>query len=340
VAADLANEIKTFARRTLGFDLVGITTAAPLPGASHLARWVAAGTHGDMAYMAETVALRGEPTALLPGARSVVCVAMSYHGAPDGADPTDPAEPAVVARYARRKDYHKVIKTRLTRLGRFLSSLAPESRWRTAVDTAPLLEKELAQRAGLGWIGKNTCLINRRLGSELLLGELLTTLELQPDAPETDHCGTCTACLKSCPTRAFVGPYRLDARRCISYATIEHRGALPRELLPSLGGRVFGCDTCQEVCPWNRRAAPACAVPLAERPHLGHLSVSDLERLDAGGWAALAGGTPLRRLDFPRLRRNLEALRGHGGPPAERGPSPGRESRSTGPEGAPRHGPR
>jgi epoxyqueuosine reductase len=308
VETDLATEIKAFGREELGFDLVGITTVEPLPGAAHLARWVADGAHGDMRYMAETAPLRGDPSSLLPGARSVVCVAMSYHTEMEPPE-LGPAEGrAVVSRYARRKDYHKVIRTRLARLGRFIGERAQGAFWRTAADTSPLLEKELAQRAGLGWIGKNTCLINRKLGSELLLGELLTTVELPPDESETDHCGTCTLCLTACPTRAFDGPARLDARRCISYLTIEHRGAIPQTALPVLGAHLFGCDICQAVCPWNHHAPPSCAPPLATRARLTGLTRAALEHLDRAGWASLAAGTPLRRLDFPRLQRNLTAI--------------------------------
>jgi epoxyqueuosine reductase len=319
VRKKLAEEIKTHAREALGFDVVGITTAEPLAGASHLARWVADGAHGNMAYMAETADLRGDPRHLLPGARSVVCVAMSYHTEPEPPERGVPGGRAVVARYARRKDYHTVIKRRLVRLGRFIAGRFPGARWRTAVDTAPLLEKELAQRAGLGWLGKNTCLINRKLGSELLLGELLTTLALPPDEPETDHCGSCTACLEACPTQAFDGPGRLDARRCISYLTIEHRGPFPEAPRPALAPYLFGCDICQAVCPWNRHALPSCAPPLATREALGELTVETLERFDEAGWTALAAGTPLRRLDFPRLRRNLTAI---GANPSDRAPGP------------------
>ncbi len=308
MSGQLAREIKSYARETLGFDLVGIATAGPLPGAEHLARWVADGAHGDMGYMARTAHLRGDPGLLLPGARSVVCVAMSYHTAPEPPELGARRERAVVARYARRKDYHKVIKTRLVRLGRFVAERAPGAQWRAACDTAPVLEKELAQRAGLGWIGKNTCLINRTLGSELLLGELLTTVELPADAPEGDHCGTCNACLVACPTRAFVGPQRLDARRCISYLTIEHRGPMSRPLLPALGGHLFGCDVCQAVCPWNLHAPPSCAGALATRARLAELSLESLEALDQAGWADLCAGTPVRRLDFDRFRRNLAAI--------------------------------
>ncbi len=308
MTSELAEEIKTHARQALGFDLVGITAAEPLPGAAHLARWVADGAHGEMAYMAETAQLRGDPRRLLPGARSVVCVAMSYHTELEPPERGGSGSRAVVARYARRKDYHTVIRRRLVRLGRFIGGRFPGARWRVAVDTAPLLEKELAQRAGLGWIGKNTCLINRTMGSELLLGELLTTLALPPDEPETDHCGSCTACLEACPTQAFAAPGQLDARRCISYLTIEHRGPVPEALRPALAPYLFGCDICQAVCPWNRHASPSCAPPLATRAPLGELSVAGLQGLDEAGWTALAAGTPLRRLDFPRMRRNLAAI--------------------------------
>ena len=305
---DLATEIKAFCRDSLGFDLVGITSAEPLAGAARLREWVACGRHGEMAYMAETAAVREDPTRFLPGARSVISVAMSYHDAPDSSEPPRQGSRLIVARYARRKDYHKVIRPRLVRLGRFISVRAPETRWRVATDTAPLLEKELAQRAGLGWIGKNTCLINREMGSELLLGELASTLALPADEPEVDHCGTCTACLDACPTRAFDAPRELDPRRCIAYLTIEHRSALPDAMLPSLGRHLFGCDICQVVCPWNRRAAPSCASALAARPPLGHLAPDELAALDRQGWNELSAGTPLRRLDHARLRRNLVAL--------------------------------
>jgi len=308
VSATLAADLRSFALGELGFDLVGVTTAEPLAGGWRLERWVAAGAHGDMAYMAETAAVRADPRRFLPGARSVVCVAMSYHETNETPEDSPDGGRAVVARYARRRDYHAVIRSRLVRMGRFIAARAPGATWRPAVDTAPLLEKELAQRAGLGWIGKNTCLINRNLGSELLLGELVTSVDLPADVPETDHCGTCSACLQACPTAAFDGPRELDARRCISYATIEHRGAFPAAVLPGLGGRVFGCDVCQAVCPWNRRTAPSCNPALATREALGALTRARLASLDDAGWAVVSAGTPLRRLDALRLRRNLAAI--------------------------------
>jgi len=317
VPTSLASEVKSFATRELGFDLVGITTAERLPGGEQLRAWVTRGAHGDMAYMAGTSEVRADPRLFMPGARSVVCVAMSYHEAPEPPETVPSGDRVVVARYARRRDYHKVLRARLVRLGLRLAALAPGSTWRPAVDTAPLLEKELAQRAGLGWIGKNTCLINRRLGSELLLGELVTSVELSPDEPETDHCGTCTACLGACPTAAFDAPRSLDARRCISYATIEHRGTFPRTVLPALGAHLFGCDICQAVCPWNRRAPGSCNAALATREPLEHLTRGRLERLDGAGWAALSAGTPLRRLDAVRLGRNLDAIAAAAAPESE-----------------------
>ncbi len=304
----LAAEIKSFATCELGFDLVGSAGAEALPGGEHLARWIEAGAHGDMGYMAETAGVRADPERFLPGAKSVVCVAMSYHERNEPKESGPAGDRAVVARYARRRDYHAAIRARLVRLGRFLAERAPGARWRPAVDTAPLLERELAQRAGLGWIGKNTCLINRRLGSELLLGELVTSVPLPPDEPETDHCGTCSACLDACPTGAFDGAHALDARRCISYATIEHRGEFPGAVLEGLGAHVFGCDVCQAVCPWNGRAAASCNGVLATRAPLGVLTRTQLASLDDAGWAAVSAGTPLRRLDAARLRRNLAAI--------------------------------
>jgi len=302
-AMDLAARLKAFAQQELGFDLVGITSAAPLPGGKHLARWVEAGFHGTMHYMAQTAELRADPRALLPGAASVVCVACAYHDPPD--PPPQPGR-ARIARYARRRDYHRAMRKKLLALGRFLQQLVPGARYRVVVDSAPLLEKELAQRAGLGFIGKNTCLINRRLGSELLLGELLTDVVLPVDSPEVEHCGRCTACLAACPTEAFLGPYQLDARRCIAYLTIEHQGQLP-EGTPLLG-YLFGCDLCQAVCPWNRHAPPRVSPLLPTRAELASVPLDTLARMDEASWREFARGTPLGRLTFPRLQRNLRLL--------------------------------
>lgn len=302
-SGELKDQLRAFALHELAFDLFGVAPAAPLEGRRHLAAWLALGFHGEMAYMARTASLRGDPRALLPQARSVICVACAYHDPPD---PPVPAGHLRVARYARRRDYHKVMKKKLLQLGRYLLTLVPEASFRIVVDSGPLLEKELAQNAGLGWIGKNTCLINRQLGSELLLGELLTSVPLPADQPETDHCGGCTACLAACPTHALTAPYQLDARRCISYLTIEHRSAFASP--PRLAGYLFGCDLCQACCPWNRHAPPRVNPHMPTHPHLGLLAAGEMASLTPEGWARLAEGTPLRRLRFDRLRRNLEAL--------------------------------
>ncbi len=321
VSAELAAEIKRFAVGELGFALAGVTSAEPPAGGRHLVGWLAEGCHGTMAYLARNTDVRLDPRRFLPGARSVVCVAMSYND-PPGTPPAGPDDAVSVAAYARRPDYHRVIRKRLLRLGRFLADRVPAASWRPAVDAAPVLEKELAARAGLGWIGKNTCLVNRTLGSWTLLGELVTDVELPPDRPENDHCGTCSACLDACPTGALTAPRRLDARRCLAYATIEHRGPLPTAVLPSLGDRLFGCDSCQDACPWNRRARPACAAPLASRPQLAALSRRQLGLIRAPEWAALSAGTPLGRLDLPRMRRNLEGM----APPGSGSGAPGAPS--------------
>jgi len=314
VDRQLAAALKAFARDELSFDLVGITSAAPLAGAVRLSDWLAAGFHGGMEWMADTAAIRCDPARFLPGAQSVICVAMSYHDRWEPAELATNGERVVISRYARRKDYHDVIRPRLARLGRLLAQLRPGSHWRTAVDSAPVLERELAARAGLGWIGKNSCLINRRLGSELLLGELFTTVELPEDQPQREHCGRCAACLSACPTAALSAPGVLDARRCISYLTIEHHGELPVDLATMLGPHLAGCDICQAVCPWNRRAETRCAPPLLPRRHLESTNLGPLLALDEPGFLAFAAGTPLRRLSYKRFRRNLGVLRDNSTP--------------------------
>lgn len=299
---ELKEELRLFALHQLGFDLFGVAPADPLDGQRHLVTWLEMGFHGGMAYMARTASLRGNPRGLLAGASSVICVACAYHDPPD---PPLPPGHARVARYARRRDYHRVIGKKLSKLGRYLQQKVTGASFRIVVDSGPLLEKELAQRAGLGWIGKNTCLINRKLGSELLLGELITDVPLPPDPPEGDHCGRCTACLAACPTGALVAPYQLDARRCISYLTIEHKSCFASS--PLLAGYLFGCDLCQACCPWNRQA-PRVNESLATRSQLSCLDLRALTSLTAEGWAQLSAGTPLRRLRYDGFRRNLMAL--------------------------------
>jgi epoxyqueuosine reductase len=246
VVANLTSSLKALALES-GFDLVAIGPADPPPHGAEFRRWIDAGMAGTMAYLARRAEERLDPESVLPGARSVVCVALNYfQGEPDPSW-------APVARYAWGADYHDVIAPRLAGICRFLAEAAG-AQSRAYVDTGPVLERDLAARAGLGWIGKNTMLLHPALGSWFFIGVVLTEAELEHDAPLPDRCGSCTACLDACPTGALVGPYVLDARRCISYLTIEHRGEIPRELEPGVGPWEFGCDACQSACPWNRRA--------------------------------------------------------------------------------------
>lgn len=274
--------------RALGFDRVAIGPAGPPPHGAEFERWLDLGYAGTMAYLARGRAARLDPAALLPGVRSVIAVALSYNGS-DEADGWAP-----VARYARGRDYHELMRPRLEALGASLRELVgPDARWRVSVDTSAVLERDLAARAGLGWIGKNTNLLDQTLGSFFFIGIVLTTVELQMDAPVADRCGTCTACLDACPTQAFVAPYVLDARRCISYLTIEHRGPIAPELRPRVGEWAFGCDVCQTVCPWNRKAAPASDPALR--------AAAPLEPLDA--WLGLDDAAFRRRFKGSALKR-------------------------------------
>ena len=242
----------------LGFDRVAIAAAAPPQHGAAFQRWLDAGYAGDMSYLARGREARLDPGRLLPGWRSVVAVALNY--APPGDEPAWRG----IARYARGRDYHQVIRPRLHALKDTLRTAGgPDIRSRASVDTSAVLERSLAASAGLGWIGKNTNLIAPGLGSYFFIGIVLTTAELTPDATVPDRCGTCTACLDACPTGAFAAPYTLDARRCISYLTIEHRGDIDESLHAGIGGWLFGCDVCQEVCPWNRHAPPSSEPALA-----------------------------------------------------------------------------
>lgn len=296
-----------------GFDLIGVARAGPAAGADRLRRWLAAGMHGEMAYMERTAELRADPRRLLPGCRSVVAVAVSYHTSRQLSSAPGPPGTVWVSRYAWGRDYHRLLKKRLVRLGRWLADRAPGCRWRACVDTAPVLERGWAAAAGLGWIGKNSCLLNRALGSELFLGVLLTDLELAPDPPATAHCGRCTACLDACPTSAFPEPGVLDARRCIAYLTVEHRGEISGELAPSVGDMVAGCDICQEVCPWTERAPADLHPEFAPAAGRFRPELAELEALDEEGYRAWRRGSPLNRIPFAAFRRNLTVARRNAG---------------------------
>jgi epoxyqueuosine reductase len=293
-----------------GFDLVGIASAGRTQHATALERWLDAGMHGDMEYMAATSHLRSDPRLLLPGCKSVVAVAMSYRcDLPDSTSFEATQGRVWVSRYAWGRDYHRVLKKRLVRLGRWLANRRPEARWRACVDTAPVLEREWAATAGLGWIGKNTLLLNRKFGSELFLGILLTDLELAADDPVPEHCGTCTACLDACPTQAFPEKRVLDSRRCVGYLTVEHRGEIPEALHGEVGTMIAGCDICQEVCPWTRRAQATTHSEFLPAENRFRPLLDDLETLDEEGYREWRRGSAINRIGYQQFRRNLAIAR-------------------------------
>jgi epoxyqueuosine reductase len=260
-----------------------------------------------MAWMAETFERRADPKKLMHDAKSVVMLGLNY--GPDANPLLAPPRPetGAISVYARHRDYHDVIKGKLKELAAFLVAAArPEKAdVKVFVDTAPLLEKPLAARAGLGWQGKHTNLVSREFGSWLFLGAILTNLELPPDSPESDHCGQCRACLDACPTGAFPAPYQLDARRCISYLTIEHEGPIPPELRPAIGNRIYGCDDCLAVCPWNKFASQGREAKLAARADLDAPPLAELARLDDASFRSLFAGGPIKRIGRARFVRNV-----------------------------------
>src|SRR5437773_1882470 len=261
----LEDRIKQQAQ-ALGFELAGIARATPADSFDRLRDWLDRGFAGEMTYLHRHAEARRDPSSILQDVRSVVMVGMNYLAGRDDAASPPGSHAGRVARYAQGADYHDVLRARLNQLLAWVQEQVPGCAGRGVVDTAPLLERDFARRAGLGWFGKNTMLLNKRLGSYFFLGALLLDLELQPDpVHETSHCGTCTACLDACPTNAFVGPGLLDARRCISYLTIELRGPVPAEHRESMGDWLLGCDVCQEVCPWNRKAPPGTEVTFQPR---------------------------------------------------------------------------
>ena len=265
-----------------------------------------------MDWMAETAARRGDPRALWPDVRSVIMLAVNY--GPEGDPLATVARPEAgnISVYARHRDYHDVIKGRLKTLAGWLVARAGGD-VKVFVDTAPVMEKPLAMAAGLGWQGKHTNLVSRDFGSWLFLGSIFTTLELEPDAPAVDHCGSCRACLDACPTNAFPAPYRLDARRCVSYLTIEHKGHIAPEFRVAMGNRVYGCDDCLAACPWNKYAQAAREMKLRARADLVAPRLADLTRLDDAGFRALFAGGPVKRLGHARYLRNVLIAVGNSG---------------------------
>ena len=297
-----------------GFDAVGIArpdAAGQAP--DRLRQFLAAGQHGDMAWMADP--RRGEPRALWAEVRSVIMLGMNYRPDADPLASLAQRDRATVSVYARGDDYHDIIKPRLKALARWLIDAAGGD-VKVFVDTAALMEKPLAAAAGLGWQGKHTNLVARPHGSWLFLGAIMTTLELPADATEPDRCGSCRACLDACPTQAFPAPYRLDARRCISYLTIEHKGPIPRALRPQMGNRIYGCDDCLAVCPWNKFAQAGREIRLAARPELSAPRLADLATLDDAGFRALFHKSPVKRIGRARFVRNVLVAIGNSGDPA------------------------
>jgi epoxyqueuosine reductase len=285
--------------------VLGVTRPDAAPQAkARLERFLAEGQHGDMAWMAQAAERRGDPRALWPQVRSIILIGLNYGGTGDPLEILQHRERGAISVYARGDDYHDVIKPRLKAIARWLLAQAGGD-VKVFVDTAAVMEKPLAEAAGLGWQGKHTNLVSRQLGSWLFLGAIFTTLDLPPDAREADHCGSCRACLDICPTAAFPAPYRLDARRCISYLTIEHKGPIPRELRPLMGNRIFGCDDCLAVCPWNKYAQAGHEAKLAAREALQAPRLADLARLDDAGFRKLFAKSPVKRAGRDRFVRNV-----------------------------------
>jgi epoxyqueuosine reductase len=298
----------------LGFQQVGITDTQLGDAEARFLSWLRAGYQGDMDYMARHGTRRSRPADLVPGTLTVICTRMDYLPEPQVALEEVLADPAraFVSRYALGRDYHKVLRRRLQRLAdRIAETIGPFGH-RVFVDSAPVLEKPLAQKAGLGWVGKHTNLINHRNGSWFFLGEIYTDLDLPLDQPAEDHCGRCRACLDVCPTGAIVSPYELDARRCISYLTIEHRGSIPEPLRPLLGNRIYGCDDCQLVCPWNRFARVTQESELLPRGGLDTATLIALFAWDEATFLARTEGSAIRRIGHRRWLRNLAVALGNG----------------------------
>lgn len=299
--------------RRAGFDAVAVTTPNAIPLApARLAEFVADGFQGSMGWIAETLERRGEPTALWPEVRSIIVLAMNY--GPDHDPRAVLAKPGcgAISVYAQNRDYHDVMKGRLKEIaGKIVARSGSDVK--VFVDTAPVMEKPLAEAAGLGWQGKHTNLVSRAHGSWLFLGTIFTTAELAPDTPEDDHCGSCRACLDVCPTDAFPAPYRLDARRCISYLTIENKGPIPHEFREKIGNRIYGCDDCLAACPWNKFAQVASEAKLVARADLREPPLADLLTLDDAAFRALFVGSPIKRIGRDRFVRNVLIAAGNSG---------------------------
>ncbi|ESY01560.1 4Fe-4S ferredoxin [Mesorhizobium sp. LNJC399B00] len=299
--------------RRAGFDAVAVTTPDAIPLApARLAEFVADGFHGSMAWIAETLQRRSEPSTLWPEVRSIIVLAMNYGPDHDPRALQARRDRGAISVYAQNRDYHEVMKGRLKEIaGKIVARAGGDVK--VFVDTAPVMEKPLAEAAGLGWQGKHTNLVSREHGSWLFLGTIFTTAELTPDATEVDHCGSCRACLDACPTDAFPAPYRLDARRCISYLTIENKGPIPQEFREKIGNRVYGCDDCLAACPWNKFARAASEAKLAARDELREPPLGELLQLDDTAFRSFFSGSPIKRIGRDRFVRNVLVAAGNSG---------------------------
>lgn len=299
--------------RRAGFDAVAVTTPDAIPLApARLAEFVADGFHGSMAWIAETLQRRSEPSTLWPEVRSIIVLAMNYGPAHDPRALQARRDRGAISVYAQNRDYHEVMKGRLKEIaGKIVARAGGDVK--VFVDTAPVMEKPLAEAAGLGWQGKHTNLVSREHGSWLFLGTIFTTAELTPDATEVDYCGSCRACLDACPTDAFPAPYRLDARRCISYLTIENKGPIPQEFREKIGNRIYGCDDCLAACPWNKFARAASEAKLAARDELREPPLGELLQLDDTAFRSFFSGSPIKRIGRDRFVRNVLVAAGNSG---------------------------
>ncbi|MCR4268892.1 tRNA epoxyqueuosine(34) reductase QueG [Nitratireductor sp. ZSWI3] len=299
--------------RAAGFDAVAVASAQAAPSkAGELGHFLREGRHGTMQWMEETADRRAHPRDLWPEVRSVIMLGMNYGPEEDPLSVLGKKSRAAISVYARNRDYHDVIKGRLKQIAGKLAARTGQD-VKVFVDTAPVMEKPLARQAGLGWQGKHTNLVSREFGSWLFLGSIFTTAELEPDDPERDHCGSCRACLDICPTNAFPAPYQLDARRCISYLTIEHKGQIPHEFRAAMGNRIYGCDDCLAVCPWNKFARHAAEARLQARHDLNEPELAALLALDDAAFRAFFSGSPVKRIGRDRFVRNALIAAGNSG---------------------------
>ena len=315
-AATISSEQVKAHAAAVGFDLCGVSPVADFPELRYLREWLANGYHGEMHYISRNADRRSDVRAVLPEARCVIMLGTVYNTDRPYSTERSNAGAATISRYAWGDDYHEVIGARMSQLIEAVRPAAGDFVYKAYVDTGPVQERVYAKHAGLGWIGKNTCLISQDLGSWLFLSAIICDLNLEPDAPATDHCGRCTLCLDACPTGAIVAPYELDARRCLSYLTIENKAGIPAEYRDAVGSHAYGCDICQDVCPWNSKAAISLAQPWQPRPALDAVQLLDLWRMRDDDLRTALKGSPMKRAGIRRLRRNLAVALGNANDPA------------------------